>query len=253
MPDGNEIKAIRTTIRILHALGNIDGSAGVSELSRRLDLPVSTVHSHLNTLYNCEYLVKQGTEYDIGYRFLEDGGQHRSRSRLYKYAKPKVDQLADEFGDKVSLVIYDHGLAAHIYIAKGDEAIETDLYTGIRLHIHSAASGKAIMAGMSEERIREIIDRRELPQHGPNTITSLDELLAELKQIREEGVAFDRQERLEGLRSVAVPIRRDGPKPDAAINVSGPISRMNGERFEETIPERIRNIADTIRIKLRYA
>lgn len=253
MADKGGINAVRTSLRIVHTLGEADGSVGVSELARELDLPVSTVHSHLTTLEDCEYVTKHGSEYDLGYRFLEIGGHIRHGSRLFEYAKPKVDQLAEEFGDKVSLCVYDHGLIAHTYIAKGEEAIETDTFTGIRLPPHSSAAGKAILAHLPEAERREVLDRRGLPQDGPNTITDRETLLAELEEIRDDGVAFDRQERLEGIRSVAAPIPRDGDRPDAAISVSAPVSRMAGVRFDRTIPERVRNIAETIRIKLRYA
>lgn len=252
MPAGDGIKAVRTTFRVLHALRDAEGYAGVSDLASTLDIPVSTVHSHLSTLHDCEYVVKRGDKYNIGYRFLENGGWLRGGTRLYTFAKPKIDQLADEFGDEVSLVVADHGLAAYVYIAKGEEAIDIDTHTGIRLHIHSSAAGKALLAHMSEERVHEIIDRRGLPEHGPNCITSREELLDELTRIRDEGIAFDRQDRIEGIHSVAAPILRDN-RPNAAITVSGPISRLNGERFEETMPERVRNIAETVRIKLRYA
>ncbi|WP_266082055.1 IclR family transcriptional regulator [Haladaptatus caseinilyticus] len=253
MSSGDGIKAVRTTFRVLHALQEIDGYAGVSELAECLDIPVSTVHSHLNTLRDCEYVIKRGKEYNLGYRFLENGGQLRDRTRLYQFAKPKIDQLAAEFGDEVALVVEDHGLAAHVYISKGEESIETDTYIGIRLHIHSAAGGKAILAFEPEERVHEILDRRGLPNHGPNCITTREAFMEELEEIRETGVAFDYQERIEGIRSVAVPLLCDPPEPNAAIVVSGPVSRMNGDRFDETIPESVENITETIRIKLRYA
>ncbi|WP_276256815.1 IclR family transcriptional regulator [Halomontanus rarus] len=253
MPDQDGINAVRTTFRIVDTLRESDGLIGVSELAGKLDLPVSTVHSHLSTLHECEYVVKRGTEYGLGYRFLENGGYQRNQTRLFRYSRPKIDQLADEFGDKVSLCIPDHGLVTHLYIAKGEEAIETDTFTGVRLHCHSSAAGKAILSQMSEERIREIIDRRGLPQNGPNTITSRDELLAELQQIEADGYAYDRQERLEGIRGIAAPLPREGNRPNAAISIEAPVSRMSGDRFEKTIPERIQNISETIRIKLRYA
>jgi DNA-binding IclR family transcriptional regulator len=156
-------------------------------------------------------------------------------------------------GDMANLITYENGLAAHIYVAKGEEALETDIHTGVRLHSHSSASGKALLSQFPEEKVREIYEERGLPQHGPNTITDLDELLVELETIRETGIAFDRQERLEGLRCVAATMRREDPHPPAASSLSGPIGRMKGDRFEEQIPERLSNIADTIRIKLQYA
>ncbi|UTF52235.1 IclR family transcriptional regulator [Natronosalvus rutilus] len=253
MADKGGINAVRTSFQIVHALREADEGMGVSELARELNLPVSTVHSHLSTLHDCEYVTKRGSKYSIGYRFLEVGGSVRNHSRLFEYARPKVDQLADEFGDKVSLCVLDHGLVAYTYIAKGEEAIETDTFTGIRLLPHSCASGKAILAHLPDKHRTDVLKRRGLSQVGPNTITDRDELLTELETIQSEGVAFDRQERLEGIRSVAAPIPREGNQPNAAISISAPISRMSDERFEREIPERVQNIAETIRIKLRYA
>ncbi|SNZ17016.1 transcriptional regulator, IclR family [Natronoarchaeum philippinense] len=253
MTENSEIKAVQTAFEVVSEIREADGAVGVSELARQLDIPVSTVHSHLKTLHDCEYVVRREQKYDIGYRFLEDGGHRRSQTRLYQYAKPKVDQLADEFEDKVSLCVFDHGYSAHVYIAKGDETVETDTFTGVRLPIHTSAGGKAILASLPEERVEDVIERRGLDEHGPNTITSREELLTELDQIREEEMAYGRQERIEGIRSVAAPITQEGDQPDAAISVAAPISRMTGERFEETIPERLTNIAQTISIKLRYA
>lgn len=253
MPSGEGIKAVRTTFRIFHEIKKIEGPVSISQLSDRLDLPLSTVHSHVSTLVDCEYLVRRGTKYDVGYRSLENGGAQRSQSRLFKFAKPKVDQLAAEFGNVAKLVVLDHGLAAHAYIAKGENAIDTDLHTGIRLHIHSSGSGKALLSTLSDDRVHEILDWREQPQHGPNTITDRDELMAELEETRETGVSFDRGERAQGLREVAAPIPRDDPYPSAAIGVSGTVSQLSGDLFTEEIPERVSNIAETVLIKLRYA
>lgn len=252
MPHGDGIKAVQTSFEVVFALRE-NGPTTVSELSNRLQLPVSTVHSHLSTLKGCKYVVKHGQKYDLSFRFLEEGGAVRKRSRLYQLGAPKVDELADEMEDRANLVTYEHGLAAHIYVADGEQALETDVHTGIRLHSHSSASGKALLSQLSDDEVEAVVEERGLPKHGPNTITDLDELLDELAEIRESGIAFDRQERLEGLRCVAATIRRDDPYPPAAISISGPVGRMSQGRFEDIVPERLGNIADTIRIKLQYA
>lgn len=252
MPDEDGIKAVRTTFRIVEELRVAERPLGVSELARRLGLPVSTVHSHLTTLVESEFLTTRNGTYDLGYRFLEVGGHRRHRTRLFEYAKPKVDQLAAEFGDEVGLCVPDQGRGAHVYFARGDEAIGTDTFTGIRLPLHATATGKAILAHTPRDRVETVLDRYGLPEVGPNTITSRDALDAELDGIAREGISYDRQERLDGIRGVAAPIPRpDGPS--AAIGLTAPVGRLTGDRFEHDIPERIGNIAETIRIKLRYA
>lgn len=247
------IGAVCRTFRIVDAIREAEGSIGVSALAKQLNLPVSTVHSHLRTLQDCEYVVRRDQEYDLGYKFLEIGGHHRSQTRLFRFAKPKVDQLAEEFGDKVSLCVLDHGYAVYIYVATGEEAVETDMFTGIRRHPHTSAGGKAILAYLPEDQVKEILDRRGLPEDTHNTITSQDELFSELEVIRDEGVAFDNQEHIEGIRSVAAPIQRASDVPHAAISLSAPNGRMASARFKERIPDRLGDIAQTVSIKLRYA
>ena len=250
MPDKDGIKAVRTTFRIVETLRLAEGGVGVSALARELDLPISTTHSHLSTLVDAGYLVRQDGTYDLGYRFLEVGGHRRHRARLFEYAKPKIDQLAEEFGDEVSLSVIDHHFDAHIYLSRGEEAIETDTFTGIRLPLHATATGKAILAHTSPNQIESILDEG-LPEVRPNTITSPDDLRTELDAVKREGIAYDDEERLDGIRGVAAPIPQS-EGPNAAIGLTAPVSRLSGERFERTVPERIGNIAETVRIKLRY-
>lgn len=248
---GDEVQAVKTTFTIVRALRELDG-AGVSELANHLEMPVSTVYNHLNTLEQCQYVVKRGETYQLGYRFLEDGGRVRRHSDLFNIATPTIDKLAQETGDKVNLVVQDHGLSAHLCIAKGEHAIETDIHVGIRLHIHSSVGGKAMLAHLPRERVEAIIDQWGLPQHTENTITSREDLYEELESIRERGVAFDREERSQGLHGVAVPIPGTEERPVAAVSVTGPKSRIKAERFETALPEQVLDAVETIRVQLRY-
>ena len=62
------------------------------------------------------------------------------------------------------------------------------------------------MAFLSDECLREILATHGLPSLAENTITDRNELLAELAEIRETGVAFSAEESSNGMRSVASPI-----------------------------------------------
>jgi DNA-binding IclR family transcriptional regulator len=113
--------------------------------------------------------------------------------------------------------------------------------------------GKAILAHLPESRVHEILDRHGLPEKTEQTITERDALFEELSEIRERGVAFDREERLSGLRCVAVPILSNSSRVEGALSVSGPTSRMQGERFESELPERLRSAANVIELNITYS
>ena len=57
-------------------------------------------------------------------------------------------------------------------------------------------------------------------RRGPNTLTSKDALLAELRRVRAAGIAVNNEELAYGLRSVAVPVLAASGDAVAAVNVA---------------------------------
>jgi DNA-binding IclR family transcriptional regulator len=106
---------------------------------------------------------------------------------------------------------------------------------------------------LPEERVVEIIEYHGLPQQSPKTITDPDDLLAELATIREQGYALDDEERTEGLRCIGAPVHNADNEVLGAISVSAPISRMQNERIEEELPERVLSAVNLIELNMTYA
>jgi DNA-binding IclR family transcriptional regulator len=225
---------------------------GVTDLARELDLPRSTVFNHLKTLEEGEYVVNEGGQYRLGCRFLELGAKARDYHEIYEAARGEVNRLAEETGEISALLIEEHGLGVFLHRAEGEGSIPIDSYTGQRIFLHGAALGKAILAGLPEHRIEEIVERRGLPALTDNTITDRAELTEELDTITGTGVAFDDQEQLDGLRSVAAPIH-DGETVLGSVSLAGPASRLHDERFREEFPAKITDAANAIELNLTYS
>lgn len=247
----NEIQSTKTAFRLLEELKHRDGT-GVTELAEVLDLPKSTVYSHLNTLYNEQYVVREDGQYRLGYKFLEYGERVRLNSVLQTTARPELEALANETGELVNLMVEEFGQGIYVNIVEGEKAIQVDTYEGKRVNLHCTALGKAILSEFPEERVDAILDERALESKTPNTITDREELLKELNEIREQGYAYDDQERAEDLRCVAAPIVSQG-KVHGAISVSGPLPRMVGDRYRSEIPEQLINAASVIGINITYS
>lgn len=249
---GNTVGATETTLRILETLKELDG-AGVTELSTRLGIPKSTVHSHLTTLWQNEYVVKNGDEYRVGLQFLEFGEYIRSRMRIYDIARPEVEHLANQTGELANLLVEEHGQGVYLCRERGKQAVELDTYAGMRVNLHCTALGKAILAYLPEAEVDTIVERHGLPKHTETTLTRPEELKRELAEIRERGYAYDNGERLAGLRCVAAPITSQDGCVLGAISVSGPSSRMKGEKFEQEVPELLLSAANVIELNMTYS
>lgn len=244
------VAAVDKTCKILEAIHTLEG-AGVTELAEHLDISKGTVHTHLATLNENGFVVKNGTTYRPSLRFLDIGEDVKNGHRLYQVAKDEIEELAEETDTRVQISVEEFGYVVPIAIALGEHAIAPPTRVGKREYLHCIASGKAILAHLPQERVEEIIDRHGLPARTPNTITEPDALFEELERVRDEGVAYNDEEKIEGLRAVGAAIRSDTGRVLGSVSASGPISGMKGTRFREEIPDAVSNVANTIELNIR--
>lgn len=248
----NPIQAAEITVAVLQGLKEIDGG-GVTELADHLGMSKSRVHNYLTTLRQEEYVVKDGTTYDVGLRVVGLGTYARHRQEIYAVAKPQLETLAEETGDLVNLLVEEYGMGIYLHREQGEDAVEVDSYTGHRVHLHNTALGKAILAELPRERVEEILERHGLPATTENTVTDRDALFERLEEVAERGVAFDDEERLPGLRCVAVAVTDNDGEVHGAISVSGPSSRMQGDRYHEEIPQKLEEAANIVSLNMSYS
>jgi len=246
------VGATEKSIRILEALKKLDG-AGVTELAEELGYSKGTVHNHLSTLEENEFVIKNGSTYRISLWFLTLGEYARLQTPLLEVARPEIDALAEETGEIANLLVEEHGRGIYFSISRGENAVNLDTHVGTRQYLHTSAVGKAILAHMTDKRFEEVIERHGLPAETPNTVTDEESLHAELEEIRDRGVAFDGEERAKGIRCVAAPITDKNDNLLAAVSVTGPSTRMRGDRFREEIPDKVQNTATVIGLNATYS
>ncbi|MFC6723717.1 IclR family transcriptional regulator [Halobium palmae] len=245
------VEATQRSIKILRSLKE-DGPASLTEIADRLGYSKSTVHRHLSTLAEEGYIAEGDGGYRVGLLFLDYGIHVQNEHKLYRIAKPKVDDLANELDEKVWIMAEENGYGIFLYHAAGKETVETYTRDGYRAHLHAFAGGKAVLAFMDDAAIDRILDRRGLPAETPGTITDRDALYEEIEAIRERGVAFNRQESVRGVNAVAAPIMDSTDKPIGSLTVAGPANRLKGSYLEHELPEMLLGVANEIEVNLTY-
>ncbi|HIE43719.1 MAG TPA: IclR family transcriptional regulator, partial [Candidatus Omnitrophica bacterium] len=93
--------------------------------------------------------------------------------------------------------------------------------------------GKVFLAYMPEEKFERIIKERGLKKYTENTITDVDKLKKELKEIRSSGYAFDDQEVRLGVRRIAAPIFDHSNNLAGVVGIAGPTFRIRKGRINE--------------------
>lgn len=242
------VKATKTSFGVMKAVLNLE-TATASAIAGELNLPTSTVYDHLRTLETEGYLEKQDKEYRLSPQLLEFGGYARSKSRLYQVGVPQVDDLADRSGEQANLMVENDGLGVFFYSARGEDALEFDTYSGMKVELHTTALGKAILANLPDERVDEIVDTHGLPAYNENTITDRAQLDKELDEVSERGYAIDNEERLNGVCCIAAPISSD--ESTGAISISGPTSRIK-KGIDDKFAPMVIDAANVIEVNMTH-
>lgn len=248
----NPVKTTRRSLDVIETLREMDG-ARLTELADRLELPNSTVHSHLSTLVERDYVLKDDDVYRVGLRFLELGEHARTRRKIYERAKPEIDELAAETGEVASVLVEESGWGVYLYSSRGENAVPLDISPGKHVHLHATALGKCVLAHLPQSRVEGIIERRGLPERTDNTITDRDALFDELERVRDRGFAIDDEERVAGIRCVGAAVKSESGNVIGAISVSGPTSALTGDRLTETVPEHLFSAANVVELKVAYS
>lgn len=249
--DIGNIQSVETAFAVVELLQERE-ITGVGAVASELGLAKSTAHNHLTTLKNLGFVVHDDGVYRLSWRFLELGEQIRDTNAEYRLLGGYVSKLAQRFEERAQFIVEENGEGVYLYRETGSRAVWTDSGVGKRICLHSTAAGKAILAFLPRERVEAIVDGQGLRQVTPHTITDERELFEELRAVRERGYAFNREENLERLNAVGVPVRDADGGVLGALSVSGPSHRMKGDRLGSEIPEYMLGLANEIELNLAY-
>lgn len=248
----NPVGSVKNISQILSVI-KVNRGATLSEIESQIDLSLSSIHNYLATLREEEFIIKKDNTYHLSLLFLDFSTIARNRYEILEAAREEIDELASETGEMVNLLVEEYGRGIHIYRQGGQKALEYSEYTGYHGYLHNSAAGKCILAYKDPDRVEEILEHHGTEQTARNTITDLDKLSSELNKIRGSEVAFDDEESLDGCRCVAAPVmNKSNQEVVGAVSISGPKRRMKGDRYNEELPEMIRDTTNVIEVKLSY-
>jgi len=247
----NTVTTTATSFSILETIERHQG-ATISEIAEELDLAVSTVHRHLVTSLEEGYVVKDGTEYQIGLRFLELGFSAREQLFFFETAKDQIEVLAKRTDEKIRLTALEGYKAVLLYRHMGRSSLKTSSQIGNRRPLHQLAAGKAMLATLPREEIEMILDEHGLSARTDNTITDRRELFEALDKVRERGYGYNLEESIEGLNAVGAAFKDDDGYPLGAVSISGPANRIKGEKLHQELPELLLSAVNEIEINLKY-
>ena len=216
---------------VLDAIAEASRPLTVSELATRIQLPRSSVHRAIQALERELYVVRgaQHPGYSLGPGVLKFG--MNAHLQLLSATRGHLVALARAVNENVELAVFSGREVVIAAQIASPERLKGVSRLGKSFSLHASSIGKAVLAQLPDERVRELLPR-SLHRFTPHTLVRRPDLLAALATIRRCHIAVDLEEHDTGICSVAtaivgtgalqaiavvIPTRRFAAKADLAI------------------------------------
>lgn len=228
LPQSDRIPTNLRTLLILEVLGKSDQPMTATQINEELGLPKQTVHRLCATLEANGFLTRPGDEkkYQVARRLrdLGSGLLHNSRDHVARHQILK--DVAEQVGETVNYAVPGNTGMNYLDRVETDWPFRIQLPIGTSVPFHCTASGKTFLASLAPKKRTAMVEALTLTKMTPHTLDDGVALLKELKTIRQQGYSLDREEFMEGMIAIAVPVTDPHGRFVAGLAYHGPSQRM---------------------------
>lgn len=250
--DRYTVRSVARSLRLVEIVA--DGPAeglSLSDLARALGASKSATLSLARTLGGFGYLreVRPGPRYALGTALLRLGDIARQQIPLGDVCRPLLEELADATKMTSRIAVPDQGYPVFIDRVDGPGSVRFHAPLGQREIPYASAAGKAILATMPEQAVRDLCQQTGLRPRTAHTITDIDTLLADLARSRRRGFAIDDEEDAEGIFCAGAAFFGHDGACTGAVSVTGIKGDLPAWRVDE-LGRTVRSCADRVAVLL---
>ena len=230
-------KSLLRAISIATSFSPNDLELSLTDLSRKTGIPMTTVNRIVKTLIQGRLLERniQSNKYRIGPEFYILGSLYLRGTDILSAAEPVTQTLNDLTGEAVAVSILNQDNVVLIVKEESRHGFRVATHVGSILVGHASAMGKALLSELTKAEIDNILPEEKLKPMTKNTITTKNELIKELEQIRRTGISVDMEGNYEGLIGIASVVRDENGRAVAAMSIGFSAFRVSQAQREQIV------------------
>ncbi len=240
------VQSLARGLSVIKAFGAEHPRQTLSDVARATGLTRATARRFLLTLVELGYVRTDGSRFWLTPRVLELGYSYLSALSLPDVARPHLEALAERIHESTSVSVLDDDDVVYIARVPVRRIMTVSITLGTRFPAHATSMGRVLLAGLPPSELEKYFMRAELTQMTSRTLTTVDDLRAEIGKVRRDGYAIVDQELEEGLRSLAAPVRDESGAVVAAMNISTHAGRYPDDTIHEVLVPALISTAEAI-------
>ena len=236
-----EINGDTPTLRLfalLEVVASKDQFFSLQGLAEETGIPKPTLHRMLQQLESAGLLERSGDsrQYGTGVRLRKLAENLLLNDTFHGARHGVLRALVNEIGESCNLTALSGSEVMYLDRVETPAPLRFYLHSGSRVPVHCSASGKLFLAGMTPAQRQRLLGHAPLEAFTPKTLTQLDALEEEIKQVKRQGFALDNEEFLPGLMCVAVLVPSPGSRSNLCVAVQAPIMRLTPDKALGLLP-----------------
>ena len=246
-PPAVDKSPVLKALSLLSHVAQCDEPVMLADLSRAVRLPKPTSYRLASMLERAGYMRKDPLtlRYSIGPKFqdialsgLRNGGAGAGRRFL-------MDALASRVGARVNFVVIRGSELLNVAWVESTSSIRVDINPGLQVPVQCSASGKLLLAYASEPVRERFLRTAPFAGATTNSITTAQRLRREFTRILSRGYSEDREELIQGVNCLAVPVFNGAGEVVAGLAIMAPVAVLPLSQARAFLPE-LRACADAI-------
>ncbi|PYE12323.1 IclR family transcriptional regulator [Williamsia limnetica] len=232
-------RTVSRVVSILELVAAEQSGMTLTQLSRALDAPKSSVHGIVRTLEHSGYLFRSRSTYHIGPSI--NGLAAASSTSVIELAKPVIEKLAMDFDETVLLGTRVGEAVAYQYFVESAQPVRFSPPRVRKSQPRPSSIMKLYLAYRSVAERESYLTSHILDAEERVTMDN------ELATVRATGFAYNRGETAAGLTAIAIGLFAESHLM-AGISIAGPTDRMNPqlERMADGLTAANRQISDML-------
>lgn len=236
-----EISGDTPTLRLfglLEAIASKDQYFSLQSLVDETGLPKPTLHRMLQQLESASLLERSsdGRLYGTGVRLRRLAENLLLNDTAHGARNTVLRNLVNEVGESCNLTALSGCEVIYLDRVETSAPLRFYLHPGSRVPVHCSASGKMFLSEMTPIQRQRLLAHAPMKAYTPKTITQLDALEIEIKQVKRQGFALDNEEFLPGLLCLAMLVPSAHGRSNLCVAVQAPMILLTVDKALKLIP-----------------
>lgn len=204
---GETNRSVDRALALMHMIAISPMPLRFAELEQKTGLAKASLHQLLGSLLAAGWLTRDsaGGWLAVGMRAFEIGTKFPVQQTLRQVSAPILAELLAEIDETVHFGMLSDGDVVYIDRAVSKHPVRYAAPIGHRLPAYATGLGKAMLCLLEDDEVRELYPEGVVPVSN-RTVTTLEELLDDLRVSRERGYTIEDEESTPGVRCVGVSV-----------------------------------------------